>query len=145
VKVFEIVPGLYQSETPDDAHFVDQEGDRVEINAIIDLEGDIDPVVPQKEIGDVYVYWPIEDGPMAPPGTVRHLAAFVSGLLDDGYRVLVHCRSGINRASLVTGRTLVHRGMEPEEAVKLLRERRDPYILKNKEFLDWLLREQPGT
>jgi hypothetical protein len=145
VKVFEIVPGLYQSPTPDDAHFVDQDGDRVDINAIIDLEGDIDPVVPQKEIGDVYVYWPIEDGPMAKPGTVRHLAAFVSGLIDDGYRVLVHCRSGINRASLVTARTLVHRGMEPEDAVKLLRERRDPYILKNKEFLDWLLREQPGT
>jgi protein-tyrosine phosphatase len=145
VRVYEIIPGLYQAPTPQESEFLDGEGKRVDINAIIDLEGDIDPVVPQKEIGDVYVYWPIEDGPMAQPDIVRQLAGFVSGLVDGGYRVLVHCKSGINRASLVTARTLIHRGMEPEEAVKLLRERRNPYILKNKEFLDWLLREQPGT
>ena len=144
MRVYEIIPGLYQSPTPTEHPFTDGDGRQIDINALIDLEGDIDPVVPQRKIGDVYVYWPIEDAELGDTLTVRGLASFVSGLIDAGYRVLVHCRAGMNRASLVTGRVLIHRGMEPEEAIALLQERRDPDILSNAAFREWLLGERPG-
>jgi protein tyrosine phosphatase (PTP) superfamily phosphohydrolase (DUF442 family) len=144
VRVYEIIPGLYQSPTPTEHVFTDGDGHQVDINALIDLEGDIDPVVPQRKIGDVYVYWPIEDAELHDALTVRGLAAFISGLVDAGYRVLVHCKAGMNRASLVIGRVLIHRGMEPEEAVALLEERRDPEVLSNAAFREWLLGERPG-
>jgi protein tyrosine phosphatase (PTP) superfamily phosphohydrolase (DUF442 family) len=147
MRVWRIAPGLYQSPTPTsprDVHFEDQDGNPARITAVVDLEGDIDPDVPQRAIGRVYLYWPIEDEAWLPDeDTLRSVARFLSGLLDSGHRVLVHCRSGINRASLVTGRTLVERGMEPREAVDLLRSQRDPTVLKNKIFLAWLLSEKP--
>jgi protein-tyrosine phosphatase len=143
MRVWEIIPGLYQSRTPsgpEDMDFRDQDGRSVKISAIIDLEGDIDPGVPQGKIGDVYVYWPIEDEPHMPDErTLRSLAQFMSGLLDAGHNLLVHCRSGLNRASLVNGLTLVTRGMTPVEAVARLRKRRDPTVLSNETFLQWLL------
>jgi hypothetical protein len=144
MEVHEIIPGLFQSRTPatpEDADFTDPQGQRVEINCIVDLEGGIDPVVPQGELADVYLYWPILDGPLPDERTLRTMARFVSGLLDSGYRVLVHCKAGKNRASLLSGRVMIERGIEPEEAVRLLRERRAPDVLRNQAFLDWLLRE----
>jgi protein tyrosine phosphatase (PTP) superfamily phosphohydrolase (DUF442 family) len=144
MRVYEIVPGLYQSPTPDEHIFTNGDGHQVDINALIDLEGDIDPVVPQRKIGDVYLYWPIDDGELKDPLTVRSAAQLISGLMDAGYQVLVHCRAGMNRASLVTGRVLIHRGMEPEEAVKLLQERRHPEVLSNVAFREWLMGERPG-
>jgi hypothetical protein len=148
MRVYEIVPGLFQSptpRTPEDRVFTDVDENEVEIHAIIDLEGGIDPVVPQAELSDVYVYWPILDGPLPNEDTVRALARFISSLLDCGYKVLVHCKAGKNRASLVTGRVLIERGHEPKGAVDLLRERRGDDILGNATFLDWLMQEdQPA-
>jgi protein-tyrosine phosphatase len=72
---------------------------------------------------------------------LRGLADFITRLMDAGHNVLVHCHSGMNRASLVSGLTLVAAGMSPEEAVERLRERRDPNVLNNETFLDWLLSE----
>jgi protein-tyrosine phosphatase len=149
VRVFEITGGLYQAPTPTspgDRTFTDQEGNSAGINAVIDLEGSIDPNEPLHDLGDVYLHWPIEDEPrMADEATVRAIAGFVNRLIDDGYRVLVHCRSGFNRASLISGRALVGRGMDPHRVVELLRERRGPECLSNHVFLDWLLAEEPGT
>jgi protein-tyrosine phosphatase len=149
MRVWEIAPGLYQSRTPtrpEDVHFRDQDGTSVKITAVIDLEGDIDPNVPQKRIGDLYVYWPILDheGRMPNETVLRGLAGFISGLMDAGHKVLVHCHSGMNRASLVSGLTLVAKGMTSEEAVDTLRERRDPNVLNNETFLRWLLTEAEG-
>jgi protein-tyrosine phosphatase len=149
VRVFEIVPGLYQSPTPDspqDRTFADQDGKDAAINAVIDLEGSIDPNEPLHDLGDVYLHWPIEDEPkMVDEATVRSIAHFVNRLIERGYRILVHCRSGFNRASLITGRALIARGMEPAEAIGLLRARRGPECLSNRVFRDWLLGEKPGT
>jgi protein-tyrosine phosphatase len=149
LRIYEIVPGLYQSLTPlerDDREFNDQEGRTVDISAVVDLEGSIDPNIPLEELGDVYVYWPIEDKPkMVDEDTVRATARYISGLMDAGHRVLIHCHSGLNRASLLSGRTLIRRGMDPKEAVDLIRERRSPDVLHNEVFERWLLDEEPGT
>ena len=149
MRVYEIVPGLYQSLTPlerDDREFNDQEGRTVDITAVVDLEGSIDPNIPLEELGDVYVYWPIEDKPkMVDEDTVRATARYISGLMEAGHRVLIHCHSGLNRASLLSGRTLIRRGMDPKEAVDLIRQRRSPDVLHNEVFERWLLEEEPGT
>lgn len=146
MRVFEIVPHLYQSRTPttpDDVHFRDQDGASVKISAVIDLEGTVDPNVPQKRIGDVYVYWPLLDEEDRLPNetALRGLARYVSALMDAGHNVLVHCHSGMNRASLVSGCTLITRGMSPEEAIETLERRRDPRVLSNTTFREWLLKE----
>jgi protein tyrosine phosphatase (PTP) superfamily phosphohydrolase (DUF442 family) len=149
MKVFEIAPGLYQAPTPtspEDRTFIDRDGNDAGINAVIDLEGSIDPNAPLHDLGDVYLHWPIEDKPkMVDEATVRSIAHFVNRLIDDGDRVLVHCHSGFNRASLITGRALVARGMEPRDVVDLLRQRRGPRCLFNEVFREWLLGEEPGT
>ena len=149
MRIYEIVPGLHKSVSPvdpDDRTFMDQDGRSVKITAVVDLEGTIDPNVPLSEIGDVYIYWPIEDRmKMVDEDTVRAIAHFVNSLVDAGHQVLVHCHSGLNRASLISGRALVARGMNPKEAVDLLRQRRSPECLNNHVFHDWLLDEEPGT
>jgi protein-tyrosine phosphatase len=146
MRVFEIVPGLYQSPTPTspkDVHLRDQDGTSVKVTAVIDLEGTVDPNVPQKRIGDVYVYWPLLDEEDRLPNetALRGLASYVSALMDAGHNVLVHCHSGMNRASLVTGCTLVTRGISPEEAIETLERRRAPEVLSNTTFREWLLKE----
>ena len=146
MEIWEIVPGLYQSPTPrhpeDLQEFDTQDGARVDIGAIIDLEGQIDPNVPQEEIGEFYLYWPIKDEDVPDETCIRALARFVSGLMDAGLHVLVHCNQGLNRASLITARTLMERGMGAEEAVQTLRSRRSPDVLYNERFLRWLLAER---
>jgi protein-tyrosine phosphatase len=146
MRVFEIVPHLYQSPTPtrpEDIHFRDQGGSSVKITAVVDLEGSIDPNVPQQKIGDVYLYWPILDEEDRLPNqrVLRGLAYFISALMDAGHNVLIHCHSGLNRASLVSGRTLMARGMTSEEAIATLERRRAPDVLNNGSFRKWLLAE----
>lgn len=149
MRVYEIAPGLYQSRTPtkpEDVRFHDENGESVAITAVIDLEGDIDPNVPEQKIGEVYLYWPLEDERYLPDEeTLRGVSRFIRALLEANHNVLVHCHNGLNRASLVTGCALVGGGMEPAEAVEILRKRRDPNVLNNEVFLDWLLKQQPGN
>ena len=61
---------------------------------------------PAEEIADLtYLKCPLVDDDSAVPDpavTVR-LATFVSGLLDEGRRTLVHCTLGRNRSGLITG------------------------------------------
>jgi protein-tyrosine phosphatase len=82
---------------------------------------------------------------MVDEDTVRATARYISGLMEAGHRVLIHCHSGLNRASLLSGRTLIRRGMDPKEAVDLIRKRRSPDVLHNEVFERWLLEEEPGT
>ena len=57
--------------------------------------------------------------------------------LDDG-KTLVHCQAGLNRSNLVAALALMARGMTPDEAVTLLRERRCEAVLCNPAFARWL-------
>jgi hypothetical protein len=144
MRVYEIVPGLYQSPTPRTPEvFTDVDGNEVEIHAIIDLEGGIDPVDPQGSSPTCTSTGPFSTVPCPTRTPCGPLARFISSLLDCGYKVLMHCRAGKNRASLVTGRVLIERGYEPEGAVRLLRDRRAEGILGNATFLDWLMQEDP--
>lgn len=55
---------------------------------------------------------------------------------------LVHCQAGLNRSSLIAARALILEGMNPTEAITLLREKRSPACLCNPSFEKWLLSNQ---
>jgi protein-tyrosine phosphatase len=140
---YEVVEGLYISGHPDRSRDFLSKG----VHAVIDLEGDIDSSVPEAEEQSektLYLYWPIEDGPMPNAGTVRSIAAFVAQGIQTGNKILVHCRSGHNRSGLICARALIERGMNPEEAIQTVRrQRKDGEALGNENFVRWLLQERP--
>ena len=79
---------------------------------------------------------------MTTTDVVRSIAHFVSTLLDRDKEVLVHCRSGHNRSGLVCARTLIERGMSPDDAIEHVRSgRSDGRALTNETFVEWLKRE----
>jgi protein-tyrosine phosphatase len=138
---YEVVSGLYISGHPDRSQGFMREG----VHAVIDLEGDIDASIPESEsqgATTLYLYWPIEDGPKPDASTVRSIASFTARLLAEEKAVLVHCRSGHNRSGLICARTLIERGMSPEEAIETVRTKRgDGHALSNEAFVDWLKKE----
>lgn len=60
-----------------------------------------------------------------------------------GQRVLIRCQAGLNRSSLVTALVLMRDGMSAEEAISLIREKRNQYCLFNKDFEKFLLAFDP--
>ena len=69
---------------------------------------------------------------------VNSIAGWVNEMCEDG-PTLVHCHSGINRASLINARALMLRGMTAPEAIALIRSQRSPVCLSNPAFEEWLL------
>ncbi|MGH2818115.1 MAG: protein-tyrosine phosphatase family protein [Actinomycetota bacterium] len=140
---YEIVPGLYISGHPDSAHDFISRG----IHAVVDLEGDIDSAIGeggQPEGSTLYLYWPIEDGPMPDATTVRSVSMFVAALLDEDKKVLVHCRSGHNRSGMICACALIEQGNPPEDAIRIVREQRgDGHALENEAFVEWLMEGVP--
>ena len=76
-----------------------------------------------KEAGMRWVWLPIPDG-KHPEGEVhqRLLETLprLSQLLDDGNSILIHCSAGIHRTGLVAYALLRWRGMNREQAIKLI-------------------------
>jgi hypothetical protein len=60
-----------------------------------------------------------------------------------GKRVLVRCQAGWNRSGLITALVLMRDGMPAQEAIELIREKRSKNALCNKNFVNWLLSENP--
>lgn len=142
---YEVADNLFISGHPEKARDFLKRG----VRAVIDLEGEIDTSVPEKEdqrSTTLYVYWPIKDQPEMPhETTVRSIASFVARLMGDGEKVLVHCRSGHNRSGLICARSLIERGMDPQEAIELVRSKRgDGHALDNEAFVEWLRKEEPA-
>lgn len=55
------------------------------------------------------------------------------------YVTLVHCQAGLNRSGLIVARALILGGMEPPDAIALLRDKRSPAVLCNDAFEEWLV------
>jgi protein-tyrosine phosphatase len=139
---YEIARGLFISGHPDHTNDWLRRG----IDAVVDLEGDVDTAIPQGEgqkATTLYLYWPIEDGPMPDPTTVRAIASMMAGLMAEDKEVLVHCRSGHNRSGMICARTLMVQGMAAQKAIDTVRSKRgDGHALENENFVSWLLEEE---
>ena len=56
-----------------------------------------------------------------------------------GDRLLVRCQAGLNRSGLITALILMMIGHSPENSIKLLRDKRSPVALFNKNYVSWIL------
>lgn len=92
---------------------------------------------------DVEVFCvPLVDGPGNDPRGVGEAIRFIADVVDAGERILVHCHAGRSRSVAVVARYLMEsRGMTPQAAVALIRERRDIYL---SDGIDELLAGQPA-
>lgn len=71
--------------------------------------------------------------------TVDEVSDLVVEALTYSGNVLVHCQAGINRSNLIAGAALIKMGRTPTEAVALLREKRSPHVLANRDFYNYLM------
>lgn len=121
-----------------------------------DHEGFIVPVVVEREFDIVYsLYRDTGHGPSA--GVEDHYLDIPDGLLTaqqirevyrfaaaatlswhSGRKVLIRCRTGLNRSGLVLAQVLVNNGSPVEEAVELIRTRRHQRAFTNQSFVDYL-------
>lgn len=132
MEIFKIDENLYQSSAIDNPGKIRE----LKIDAIIDLEGGLDPYLCQ----ELYLHWPIEDRDLPDLGTLKEVVNFGYNLCyRQKKKVLVHCAQGINRASLVNG-YIIHlkTGLKGQDLINFIREKR-PGALTNQNFVDYLL------
>jgi protein-tyrosine phosphatase len=92
----------------------------------------------------VLVHWPFPDGTIPDTAVLRTLAQFISGCLDAGKSVYVHCSLGRNRSALIAACVLIDRGASGAEAVATVRAQRSGAL--SEIFAGWLESEfLPGT
>jgi protein-tyrosine phosphatase len=103
------------------------------IDTIIDMDGDVDPGLPEAPNAIFYVYHPILDDELPDISKIEALGRLVADLVSADHRVLVHCRMGFNRSVLVIATALTYLGMTGEQALGHLRECR-PGALFNENF-----------
>jgi protein-tyrosine phosphatase len=103
------------------------------IDTIVDMDGDIDPGVPEAPGEILYIYFPIFDENLPCVTKLEALGRMVADLVESRHRVLVHCRMGLNRSALVIATALTYLGHSGAEAMARLREQR-PGALFNDVF-----------
>jgi len=108
------------------------------IDTIVDMDGDVDPGIPEAPNAILYVYHPILDDDLPNLAKIEALGRLVAELVSTDHRVLVHCRMGFNRSVLVAATALTYLGMTGEQAVGHLRECR-PGALFNENFAQHVL------
>jgi len=131
---------LFISPSIDDWKPIEDHG----ITAVVDLDGDLDLGIPTIPNHMLYVYFPIRDEDLPDLNKLHALARFVARLVADGEKVLAHCGMGLNRSALVAGLVLTYLGMNGEDAVARLREKR-PGALFNENFAAYLAGLPPST
>ena len=76
------------------------------------------------------------DDPVFPK--LVHLAADAAVTFSSLGPTLVHCQAGLNRSGVVTALALMKRGMEADDAIRLIRSKRCDACLCNDRFVGWL-------
>lgn len=94
------------------------------INVIFDLDETVDSGVPSTPNQLLYIYFPFEDKELPDLQKLHELGRLGASLVSSGYKVLSHCGMGHNRSALLAGVILTYLGMTGEEAVALLRQKR---------------------
>ena len=113
-----------------------------ELYVIFDLDDDLDigvPVIPDQLL---YIYFPFEDRELPDLTKLHENAKLGAALITQGYRVLCHCGMGHNRSALLAGLILTYMGMSGEDAVELIRQKRQG-ALYNKTFANYLQKLPP--
>lgn len=95
--------------------------------------------------GVTLVHWHIDDAARLPNLETAHsIASLVTAARKIG-PTLVHCAAGLNRSGLISALSLVESGMEPLDAVRLLRKQRSQQVLFNGTFCGYVLSLAKGS
>jgi protein-tyrosine phosphatase len=105
------------------------------VTTVVDMDGDIDPGVPEAPNELLYVYFPIYDENLPDLRKLDAVARMVASLVQASHVVLVHCRMGFNRSTLVAATALTYLGMSGREACEHLQMVR-PGALYNEAFAE---------
>jgi protein-tyrosine phosphatase len=105
------------------------------VDTIVDMDGDVDPGLPEAPTGLLYVYYPILDEELPSLAKLDALGRLVADLVETGHVVLVHCRMGFNRSMLVAATALSYLGASGGEILTHMRQVR-PGALFNERFAD---------
>ena len=106
---------------------------RASVDTLVDMDGDIDPGVPQAPNAILYVYYPILDEELPDCEKLHAVGRMVAELVRTRHVVLVHCRMGFNRSNLVIATALTYLGMSGTQALAHLQKLR-PGALYNENF-----------
>ncbi|KAJ3033920.1 Protein tyrosine phosphatase type IVA 3 [Rhizophlyctis rosea] len=85
--------------------------------------------------------WPFEDGSAPPDTIILSFRSFLASLPPSS-TIAIHCVSGIGRAPVLATVGLIDSGIDPMEAVEIVRKHRRGAL--NKKQLAWLLDEKGG-
>jgi hypothetical protein len=69
---------------------------------------------------------------------VNELASWLHGEWKAGKRCLSRCQAGLNRSGILISLVLQKEGYSAEDAISLIRTKRSPYALFNKDFVEKL-------
>jgi protein-tyrosine phosphatase len=107
------------------------------IDVIFDLDSDLDVGVPTIPDQVLYVYFPFEDRELPDLRRLHAIAQMGASMIQNGHSVLSHCGMGHNRSALLAGLILTYLGINGDEAVERIRQRRRG-ALYNHIFADYL-------
>ena len=95
--------------------------------------------------GLMWLSFPIRDcGVPGDRAAFEALADRVSGLLDEGRHVVVHCKGGLGRAGTLASTVLVRRGVPPDDAIRRVRAARNGAV-ENERQERWIAATPPAT
>lgn len=142
----EILPGIWQGGTADDdtRSFAGKKTPTIRrgtFDTVITLYAWANPVdwfVRELRYG----VWDA-DGRDFKPEDIFDLVKMAHADWKKGKDVLIRCQAGWNRSGLVTALVLIRDGMNAEDAIDLIREKRSPYALCNDDFVRFLISENP--
>lgn len=140
----EVLPNLWQGGT-DDFDTV-QEGRGHKENAFI-TKSDFDLVITAYAWAQPCdwlvkeVRYPFYDGTMKDIDLVElyEVVRVAHAGWKAGKRVLIRCQAGWNRSGLITALVLMREGYSAQNAIDLIRAKRSPNALCNRQFVAWLL------
>jgi len=92
------------------------------VHAIVDMDGDVDPGVPEAPGEILYIYFPIADEELPNLERLDALGRLVAALVEAGQVVLIHCLLGMNRSNLLAATALTYLGMNGSQALNTLRQ-----------------------
>ena len=72
---------------------------------------------------------------------IHDLADWAHDRWSSGKRLLIRCAGGMNRSGLLVALTLMRSGLTSDEAIALIRDRRHPWALNNRSFVELLRRQ----
>lgn len=134
----EILPNLYMGGTSDDdivqfAKRLPQLNEREEFDAVVTCYSHAQPM-------SWYVHenrYGFADGPMEAKtfAKVQELASWLHAEWKSGKKCLSRCQAGLNRSGIVIALVLMMDGYSADDAIDLIRKKRDPNALFNLDFV----------